>query len=90
MGKGRPCPHGSTKCANCGGPHGARADACAAKRMTRQLTRGRKTPPPPRKVRGAKALEAPEHEAPGAQEGGEAGEVEAEGRVAPSPEKMEE
>ena len=23
-GKGRPCPHGTTKCANCGGPHGSR------------------------------------------------------------------
>ena len=32
VGKGRLCPHGTAKCANCGGPHGARADVCAAKR----------------------------------------------------------
>ena len=31
-GRGHPCSHGTTKCANCGRPHGARADACAAKR----------------------------------------------------------
>ena len=70
-GKGRPCPHGTTKCANCGGLHGSRADACTTKRSARQLARGWKSPPPPRRVRGAnlRAPEAPEHEAPGAQEG---------------------
>ena len=38
--KGRPCPHGTTKCANCGGLHGSRAGACTAKRSARQLARG--------------------------------------------------
>ena len=50
-GKGRPCPHGTTKCANCGGPHGSRADACTAKRSARQLARGWKSPSPPRRER---------------------------------------
>ena len=40
VGKGRPCPHGATKCANCGGLHGSRAGACTAKRSARQLARG--------------------------------------------------
>ena len=35
VGKGRPYPHGVVNCANCGGPHGARADACADKREAR-------------------------------------------------------
>ena len=32
VGRGRPCPHGAVKCVDCGEPHGARADACVAKR----------------------------------------------------------
>ena len=40
VGKGHPCPHGAVKCANCGGPHGARADVCAAKREARMEARG--------------------------------------------------
>ena len=90
VGKGRPCPHGTTKCANCGGPYGSRADACMAKRSARQLAKGWKSPPRPRRVRGARAPEAPEHEASTAQEGGEVGEGEAELRIEPSPEELEE
>ena len=41
-------------------------------------------------MQGAKTPEAPEHEAPGAQEGDGAGEVEDEGRIEPNPEEMEE
>ena len=40
VGKGRPCAHGVVKFANCGGPHGARADACTAKREARVEARG--------------------------------------------------
>ena len=29
VGEIHPCPHGAARCANCGGPHGARVDACA-------------------------------------------------------------
>ena len=36
-GRGRGCSHTTTRCANCKGPHGARADACAAKKEARQL-----------------------------------------------------
>ena len=39
-GKGHPYPHGEARCANCGGSHGARADACAAKREAHLSTRG--------------------------------------------------
>ena len=52
MGGGRPCPHGTVKCANCGGPHGARADACAAKREARAEARGWGPPSPKRRERG--------------------------------------
>ena len=45
VGRGRPCPHGTAKCANCGGPHGARADACAAKREARGAARRWRSPP---------------------------------------------
>ena len=38
MGKGHPCPHGAAKCTNCGEAHGARADACAARREARTLS----------------------------------------------------
>ena len=40
--KGCPCPQGETKCASCGGPHGARADA---------PLRGRTRPRSPRRRR---------------------------------------
>ena len=40
VGKGHPCPHGVAKCANCGGSHGAWADACATKREARLAARG--------------------------------------------------
>ena len=52
VGKGRPCPHGAVKCANCGGPHGARADACAAKRKARVEARGWRSPSPKRREKG--------------------------------------
>ena len=41
---GHPCPHGEARCANCGGPHGARVDACAAKKKARQFARGLRSP----------------------------------------------
>ena len=69
-GRGRPCPHGTAKCANCWGPHGARADACTAKREARGAARGWRSPPPPRRER--RAVEAPrtfEDEIPAAHEG---------------------
>ena len=43
------------QCANCGDPHGSRADACTAKRSACQLSREAEEPPPPRR----------EHKAPG-------------------------
>ena len=73
VGKGHPCPHGATKCANCGEAHGARADACAAKREARLAARGWRSPPPPRRERGAAAPEAFIGETPAAQGGAEEG-----------------
>ena len=62
---GHPCPHGAAKCANCGGPHWARADACAAKRGARQSARGWRSPPPQRREQRAEgAVESPEDESP--------------------------
>ena len=49
VGRGHPCPHGAVKCANCGGPHGARADACVAKREARVEARGWRSPSPKRR-----------------------------------------
>ena len=90
-GRGRLCPHGTAKCANCGGPHGARADACAAKREARQCARGWRSPPPKRKERGAeRSTEAPEVADPAAQGGEVGGEPETERVVEPGPEGMEE
>ena len=89
MGKGHPCPYGVAKCANCGGARGARADACAAKREARLSARGWRSPPPPRRERGAVAPEAPEDEAPAAPEEGEGGVPEVEAGTAPGPEEME-
>ena len=74
MGKGRMCPHTTAKCANCGGPHGARADACQAKKIAQHAARGWRSPSPPRRERGRKA---PEPEAEGTQ-GEEQGEPEVE------------
>ena len=74
MGKGRPCPHGVVKCANCGGPHGARADACAAKREARVEARGRRSPSPKRREKG-KEPEVPRRRTTPAQ-GDEEGKVE--------------
>ena len=78
VGKGHPCPHGAAKCTNCGGAHGARADACAAKREARLSARGWRSTPPPRRERGAAAPEAPVDETPTAQEGAEEGGTEVE------------
>ena len=77
--RGHPCPHETAKCANYGGPHGARADACAAKRKAQGEARGwRRSLPPARRVRGAaEALEEPEIEATAVQ-GKEEDEAEAE------------
>ena len=47
VGSGRMCIHTTAKCANCGGPHGARADACVAKRIAQHASRGWRSPPPP-------------------------------------------
>ena len=84
VGKGRMCPHTTAKCANCGGPHGARADACQAKRIAQHATRGWRSPPPPRRER----KEAPGVEAPGVEEGGP--EVEMEEMAGEEHEAMEE
>lgn len=61
-GRGRRCPHVTTRCANWKGPHGARADAYAAKKEARQLAWRWKSPPRPPKEKGATTPEAPEHE----------------------------
>ena len=74
VGRGQMCPHTTAKCANCGGPHGARADACAAKKIAQHVARGWRSPPPPRREQ---RREAPEAEATTAQ-GGERGEPEVE------------
>ena len=79
MGRGRGCPHETTKCANCKGPHGARADACAAKKEARQLAWRWRSPPRSRREKGAAAPEVPENETPAAQ-GEEVGEAEVEAR----------
>ena len=78
--------HKEARCTNCGGAHGARADVCAAKREARQIARGWRTLPPPRRERGPGAPEAPEDETPIAQEGEETGETEAEEGFDPAPE----
>ena len=59
------CVHTTAKCANCGGPHGARADACVAKKIAQHASRGRRPPPPPRRE---KRREVPGTEAPGVEE----------------------
>ena len=78
VGRGCLCPHGTVKRANCGGPHGARADACAAKREARGEARGWQSPPPACRGRGAAEVpEEPEIVATAAQ-GEEESEAEAE------------
>ena len=79
VGKGHPCPHGAAKYANCGEAHGARADACAAKREARLSARGWRSPLPPRRERGTAAPGVPEHKATVAQGEEEVGEVGQEG-----------
>ena len=58
------CLHVTAKCANCGCPHGARADACAAKRIAQHAARGWRSPPPPRRER----RDAPDATAPAVEE----------------------
>ena len=62
------CPHVTAKCANCGGPHGARADACAARKIAQHAARGWRSPPQPRRERRE---EAPIAAAPAVEEEGE-------------------
>ena len=62
------------KFANCGGPHGARADACAAKREARVEARGWRSPSPKRREKG-KEPEVPK-ERTAATQGEEEGEME--------------
>ena len=69
------CPHTTAKCANCGGPHGARADACAAKKIAQHAARGWRSPPP---LRREKKREARGVEAPGVEEGGPEAKIAAE------------
>ena len=89
-GRGYGCSHTTTRCANCKGPHGARADACAAKKEARQLAWRWRSPPRPHREGGAEAPEEPD-ETPAAQgefEGEAESEVEME--VEPTPEGAEE
>ena len=83
------CPHGTAKCANCGGPHGARADAYAAKREARFSARGWRSSLPHREKLG-EATEAPGDEATVAQGGEGVGETEVGEGIEPAPEEMEE
>ena len=66
VGRGRMCSHTTAKCTNCGGPHGARADACVAKKIAQHASRGWRSPPPPR--RGEKRGDVPSTETPGVEE----------------------
>lgn len=75
MGKGRLCPHGTVKCVNCGGPHGARADACATKREAPGEAREWRSPSPKRREKD-RGPEEPDLRATAAQ-GEEEGEAEA-------------
>ena len=78
------CPHTTAKCTNCGGPHGARADACAAKKIAQHAARGWRSPPPPRRE---KKKETPGVATPGVEEEGE---LEVEEGAEPEGEEMEE
>ena len=94
-GRGRGCSHTTTWCANCKGPHGARADACTAKKEARQLAWRWRSPPHQHREKGpgAEAPEAPECETPAAQGDEEVGEAEVtateEGGLAQAEEGME-
>ena len=66
VGRGRMCPHTTARCANCGGPHSARADGCTAKRIAQHASRGWRSPPPPRRERKG---ESPGARAPDVEEG---------------------
>ena len=77
------CPHTTAKYANCGGPHGARADACVSKKIAQHAAKGWRSPPPPRREQ---RREAPGSTAPGVEEG----EPEVEGGAEPEVEGMEE
>lgn len=46
--------HGVSKCRNCCGPHVAQANVCRVKKEARQLARGWRSPPQPRREQGAK------------------------------------
>ena len=78
VGKGRMCSHTTAKCANCGGPHGARADACQAKRIAQHAARGWRSPSPPRRERRREAPGAEATTAQGEEQGEEQGEPAAE------------
>ena len=80
MGRGRHYPHATVKCANCGGPHGARTEACAAKSTAHQAARGWKSPRRERKA----------HEAETAAAQVETAEAEVEAESEPALEEMEE
>ena len=75
VGRGHMCSHTTTKCANCGGPRGARADVCGAKRIAQHAARGWRSPPPPRRE---KRRETPGATAPDVEEGGSGVELVAE------------
>ena len=66
-------------CANCGGPHGARADACAAKRIAQHAARGWRSPSPPRRERRREAPEPEAEETQGEEQGEPEAEMEEEG-----------
>ena len=70
---GCPCPYRAVKCANCGGPHGGRADVCGAKREAWGEARGWWLPPPKRWEKGT-GPEKPKERTTAAQE--EKGEAE--------------
>ena len=94
-GRGRGCPHTTTRCATCRGPHGARADACAVKKEGGQAihgwpgstvgpehasSRGGGDPLLTRAGRRGRGPEAPEYETPVAQGEKDEGEAEVEER----------
>ena len=69
----------------------AQANACPRKHEARQAAEGWRSPPHPRRERGAKAPEVPEDETPATQqEVGEEVDTEVEMEVEPTPEGTEE
>ena len=80
MGRGRMCPHVMAKCANCGGPHGARADACVARKIAQHAARGwRSLSSLRRERRGAPSVTVPAAEEEGELEAEEVAELGVEG-----------